>query len=652
MRWLAFIIAIFIIFLGAYWRIHHIDDQSLWHDEGNSLRLAERSVDDLIEATSRDIHPPGYYLILKGWTSVVGTTEFGLRSLSAFWGVITIAATYGLGKRLFNWQSATLASLLVAANPFAIYYAQETRMYAQLGALSILSLYFFVLLLEQLRLPIKRDVFNSTIFFALCLTFINTLGLYTQYTYPFTIIVQGIFFLWWWFQNPSRKPLQTYIALNLITLFLFIAWLPTAYDQITTWPSTGDMTPILDRLDRIFIILIYGQTISSLTAFQYLLPILLLIAVFIPFQIHTRKSHSVQWRIGLPLSLCLISISFLLLSGAYRETNLKFLLPAQSAIAILMGYGATQIAQLRFSPRLASNKRYIHLKWGLTTIALFLASLLCIMIIGEIGSLYTDPAFARSNYRGISNEIASISDANTAIILNAPNQQEVFTYYYDENAPIFPLPRGLGGDDDSTRQSTTQIIEDYQRIYLVLWGQQERDPNNIVQSTLDENAFVVGREWYNDVELVQYAVLDSPPLEPTYQTDILFGDNIMLEGYAVSDTIFQAGRGDALGLTLYWTTDTPLNTRYKVSVQVLNEFGGLVDQHDSEPANGRLITTDWQPNQRIIDNHGLVLNQNLTPGNYTLIVVVYDPNLSENNRLQPNDNDPNAVFTLTTLTLE
>lgn len=663
MRWGILALAIIIILLGAYWRFHQIDEQSLWHDEGNSLRLAERSVGDLIEATSRDIHPPGYYLLLKGWIGLVGTSELGLRSLSAFWGIIAIGATYGLGRWLFNWQAASLAALLVAANPFAIYYGQETRMYAQLGALSILSLYVFCRFLGSFgrNQPTQKEKFNSPIFWAIWLSLVNMLGLYTQYTYPFTMIVQGVWFVWWWMdkslqnhEKPNQKGLQLYIGLNLVTLVLVLGWLPTAYDQITTWPTTGDMTPAIDRLDRIFMILVYGQTIASLTFFEYLLPIVLLVAVLLPIQLRNPQKLSSIWRIGLPLALVVMSAGALLFSGAYREANLKFLLPAQSAMAILIGRGATNIAELRFSRKLEKHRLFIHLKWGLTTVALFLAGLLSVTVIKQIDTLYTDVAFARSNYRGITDEIEGVAYSEAAIILNAPNQAEVFTYYYEGEAPIFPLPKGLGGDDGATRQSTMEIIEDYQRIYLVLWGQGERDPNNIVQTTLDDQAFVVGREWYNDVELVQYAVLDAPPSEPEQTSEMRFGENIVLEGYTLSRINFQVGAGDVLGVTLYWHTDAGLDTRYKVSVQLLDEFGRLADniQHDSEPANGRLITTDWEPNQRVVDNHGLVLSQNLVAGEYQLIVVVYDPNLAENSRLQPANDDPNGVFRLGTIRLE
>ena len=46
--------------------------------------------------------------------------------------------------------------------------------------------------------------------------------------------------------------------------------------------------------------------------------------------------------------------------------------------------------------------------------------------------------------------LASIKPIGDAIILDAPNQIEVFSYYYDGPAPVYGLPRGLGGDDAQT----------------------------------------------------------------------------------------------------------------------------------------------------------------------------------------------------------
>ena len=84
------LLPLLIVLLAFAVRVHNLDSQSLWNDEGNSLRLAERSIPDLIDAAGRDIHPPGYYLALKGWIAVAGTSEISLRVLSVFEGVLAV----------------------------------------------------------------------------------------------------------------------------------------------------------------------------------------------------------------------------------------------------------------------------------------------------------------------------------------------------------------------------------------------------------------------------------------------------------------------------------------------------------------------------------------------------------------------------------
>src|SRR5436190_1065119 len=119
---LNFLLMIGVLMLAAGLRFHMLDHQSLWNDEGNSLRLAQRSIPDLIAASRLDIHPPGYYLALKGWLILTGDSEFALRSLSALAGVLTIACVYALGRSLFSPGAGLLAAFLVTINSFSVYY--------------------------------------------------------------------------------------------------------------------------------------------------------------------------------------------------------------------------------------------------------------------------------------------------------------------------------------------------------------------------------------------------------------------------------------------------------------------------------------------------------------------------------------------------
>src|SRR5690606_17398767 len=118
-----------------------------------------------------------------------------------------------------------------------------------------------------------------------------------------------------------------------------------------------------------------------------------------------------------------------------------------------------------------------------------------------------------------------------------------------------------------------------------------------------------------------------------------------LESVALSDEIVSPN--DALQVQLIWQTDTLLETRYKVFLQLLTSEGVLVAQRDSEPSGNQAPTTSWQVNERIVDNHALAI-PDLEAGDYTLILGLYDSNNPEA-RLAVNDTD---FFTLGTIIVE
>ncbi len=71
------IILLFILALAAFLRFYLLDGQSFWNDEGNSARIAERSLQLITEGAAGDIHPPLYYYLLHFWRGVFGSSEVG-----------------------------------------------------------------------------------------------------------------------------------------------------------------------------------------------------------------------------------------------------------------------------------------------------------------------------------------------------------------------------------------------------------------------------------------------------------------------------------------------------------------------------------------------------------------------------------------------
>jgi hypothetical protein len=519
-----------------------------------------------------------------------------------------VACVYALGRALSAPGAGALAALLVAVNAFSVYYGQEARMYALLALFAAASMLVFV---RWTARPAWR--------IALALTLINAAGLYTQYTYPAVMLAQGVMFVAWWIIRRDRRTLTMYISLNVLTILLFVPQLSTALTQISMWPRTGNPIDAGTGLATVAQWLVYGNTANQLPWFAHLWPILFVLASFIPDWL--RPTQPGWWRRLLPLAWLVITIVSFFALSLFRDANLKFLLPAQIALALMIGRGAWLLWEIG-SPNL-----FIFLEALPRLMAIAGTFSILTFSWDALNNLYDNPAYARSDYRAMARAIAADQRPGDAIVLDAPNQWEVFTYYYHGSDPIFPLPEGLGGDDPKTIAAINKVIDANRRIFVLYWGESERDPNRVVEKTLTERAFEASSAWFGDVRFVEYATL---PQSAGINTGISgkFGDSITLESATVSSTTVRPG--DVLGVTLAWKTDRLIANRYKVFVQLLDHDGKLVAQHDGEPGNNMALTTTWQPGTTITDAHGLLVPLNLSAGDYTLIMGLYDINNPQN----------------------
>jgi 4-amino-4-deoxy-L-arabinose transferase-like glycosyltransferase len=125
-------------------RLASLGRQSLWYDEAFSLAVAQADWPIFWAALLSDgAHPPGYYLLLRGGLALWGDSEFGVRFLSALSGTLVVPLMYRLGSILGGRRWGLGAGLLLALNPFALWYAQEARMYSLLLCLAIAGGYAF-----------------------------------------------------------------------------------------------------------------------------------------------------------------------------------------------------------------------------------------------------------------------------------------------------------------------------------------------------------------------------------------------------------------------------------------------------------------------------------------------------------------------------
>lgn len=138
--------------LGAALRFTTLDLQSFRYDETVTvLRIIQPNLFDTISAVpGSESSPPLYYAFAWLWSLPFGEGEVGIRSLSALLGVAAIplasmaSVALGLSRR-----SGLVAALLVAVNPFLIWFSQDARVYSLVFLLSIFGLLLFARVLDR-----------------------------------------------------------------------------------------------------------------------------------------------------------------------------------------------------------------------------------------------------------------------------------------------------------------------------------------------------------------------------------------------------------------------------------------------------------------------------------------------------------------------
>jgi 4-amino-4-deoxy-L-arabinose transferase-like glycosyltransferase len=152
--------------LAAFWvATTHLQRDSLWIDEGYSLSIVRddqapeslrdlhgfllSSLRDTVAGIADDVHPPLYFLLLDGWTWLAGESVFSVRLLSTFFATLGLAATYALGRRLFDYRAGLIALLILGTAGMMVYYSREARMYTLLLAIGALAMLAYLRWLDR-----------------------------------------------------------------------------------------------------------------------------------------------------------------------------------------------------------------------------------------------------------------------------------------------------------------------------------------------------------------------------------------------------------------------------------------------------------------------------------------------------------------------
>lgn len=617
-RALTSLLVIVILLAAASARFYRLGAQSLWYDEGLAYGHSLRTLPELVSHLQPNVHVPAYFTLLGWWRELTGSAEFSLRMLSALFSLLGVAWTYALGARLFHPIAGLAAAALVALNSFSVYYAQEARMYAMLTTIGAGSMWLLLGLMRRRNSGAReRGGWGRIIGLGL----VNALGIYTHFAHAFVILAQSalvtlIFFASsdgertaaGWRRLPWRYWLKTMLA-PVLSLALFLPWLPVAIAQLGNRSHRLQHLPVDQLLGEILGYFAFGSVHHLSASGEAPIIIFLLIMGLLPTADLRRA-----WRAALlPIAWAVISVGaflFIGLGGGF----LRFLLPAQLAFALWLGRGVWVLWQLK----IRRGHRILRITPKLGA-ALALALCLAALLRG-LDLLYHHRDFQRDDMRGLARLIEADLRDGDAVIVSARGLQELLRYYYRGDAPVFPLPSAA--DEEATKQEVLDIIAAHGRLHVIFYGAEQQDPNLIVETTLNRNAFEFDDRWFDDLRYTRY--VGPAALGARKRPGVNFGGEIALDAYALSATLVRPG--DVLNAQLVWRALQSPSARYKVFLQLLNSEGALAAQRDSEPAAGSSMTITWQPGETVTDNHGLLIPADTPAGAYRLIAGLYDIN--------------------------
>lgn len=122
-------------------RIRDIGAPSLWVDEAASLTFSKMSWSKLFtELPALETNPPLYYGLLKGWTSLAGTSEIALRLPGAIASTLSVYILFLIALKGYGRTAALVAAGFLAFSAVQISYAQEARVFPFVTLLFVIGL--------------------------------------------------------------------------------------------------------------------------------------------------------------------------------------------------------------------------------------------------------------------------------------------------------------------------------------------------------------------------------------------------------------------------------------------------------------------------------------------------------------------------------
>lgn len=192
--------------------------RSLWFDELFAVHAALHPWADLVRLVrDHDAHPPGYYLLLRAWVEVFGTSERAARGLSALLGAATVVVLRGVARERLGDGPAAVSALVLGASPLFLQAATEATRYV------LLTLLYLAAAQEAVRAVAEGRPASWK------LAVLGAALLYTHYLGALLVASLVVFAGW----DRGRRGLRSVLGAFSTSALAFAPWLPVLWGHVT-----------------------------------------------------------------------------------------------------------------------------------------------------------------------------------------------------------------------------------------------------------------------------------------------------------------------------------------------------------------------------------------------------------------------------------
>ncbi len=444
----------------------------------------------------KDNVPPLFYWTIWAFTKLVGS-ELAVRLPSAISSLLTLPLIYLLGVRMFSSRVIGLAAAAIAAaSPFAVWHAQDGRMYSLLVLLACVELLFFW---EIVAHELKW-------WHLVGLTLATSLAVHTHQYGGLVNIACGVFLLVW--VGLSDRRFWAWLLCQLIAALSFVPWLLLSAEQVGSLKTGGvAKSHMLFWVPYTFYTYLFGYSLgpsvrelhghvslSSIKSDLWCLGPTSLAALWIGAVILKRGlKPDVRRAAVFCLTLLAISISLPLLMTTVTKIayNVRYTSVSFPAFLLLLGLAV-------------KAGRSIATRFALCTILLY--------VLMSLYNYYYDHRYFKEEVRPAIALLTERLDPSDSLVVSSDTTVMALVYYgFDLPRDALVVRHTESGSNLTLDQALHSLerlkLDRGRRIWFIECRAWETDPLGKLQQWLDTNGVRFFAQDWPGVKLSGYTIL-------------------------------------------------------------------------------------------------------------------------------------------------